>query len=62
MKKSVMRVLAIVVVCVLFVAYGQYIKAQTIKSAELVECNDTEYVISFDGDEHIYTMGTHGVP
>lgn len=52
MKKSVMRVLAIVVVCVLFVAYG---KAQTIKSAELVEYNDEEYIISFDGDEHIYT-------
>lgn len=45
-----MRVLAIVVVCVLFV-----VKAQTIKSAELVEYNDEEYIISFDGDEHIYT-------
>lgn len=55
MKKSVMRVLAIVVVCVLFVAYGQYVKAQTIKCAVLVECDDTGYVISFDGDEHIYT-------
>lgn len=41
-----MRVLAIVVVCVL------YVKAQTIKSAELVEYNDEEYIISFDGDEH----------
>lgn len=57
MKKSVMSVLAIVVVCVLFVAYGKYVKAQTIKSAELVEYNDEEYIISFDGDEHI--MGTH---
>lgn len=55
MKKIAMRVLALVVVCVLFVAYGKYVKAQTIKSAELVECNGTEYVISFDGDEHIYT-------
>ena len=55
MKKIAMRVLAPVVVCVLFVAYGQYVKAQTIKSAVLVECDDTGYVISFDGDEHIYT-------
>lgn len=31
MKKNIMRVLALVVVCVLFVAYGQYVKAQTIK-------------------------------
>ena len=55
MKKIAMRVLALVVVCVLFVAYGKYVKAQTIKSAELVEYNDEEYIISFDGDEHIYT-------
>nr|DAL94225.1 MAG TPA: Ssty Spin/Ssty Family [Caudoviricetes sp.] len=43
-----MRVLAIVVVC-------EPMAAQTIKSAELVEYNDEEYIISFDGDEHIYT-------
>jgi hypothetical protein len=55
MKKIAMRVLALMVVCVLLVAYGKYVKARTIKSAELVECNGTEYVISFDGDEHIYT-------
>ena len=55
MKKNIMRILALVVICALFVAYGKYVKARTIKSAELVECNGTEYVISFDGDEHIYT-------
>ena len=52
MKKSVMRVLAIVVVCVLFVAYGKYVKAQTSNSAEW-------------GRAYLYqisNMGTHGVP
>lgn len=34
MKKNIMRILALVVVCALFVAYG---RLQTIKSAELVE-------------------------
>ena len=55
MKKSIMRILALVVVCALFVAYGKYVRLQTIKSAELVEYNGAEYTISFDGDEHIYT-------
>mgnify|MGYP003217644705 CR=1 FL=1 len=53
-----MRVLAIVVVCVLFVAYGQYVKAQTIKSAELVECNMSSLLMGMS----ICNMGTHGVP
>lgn len=55
MKKSIMRILALVVVCALFVAYGKYVRLQTIKSAELVKDNGIEYTISFDGDEHIYT-------
>lgn len=55
MKKNIMHILAFVVVCALFVAYGKYVKLRTIKSAELVEDNGVEYTISFDGDEHIYT-------
>lgn len=55
MKKNIIRILAIVAVCAMFIAYGRYVRLQTIKSAELVECNDSEYIISFDGDEHIYT-------
>lgn len=55
MKKSIMRILALVAVCALFVAYGKYVRLKTIKSAELVEDNGIEYTISFDGDEHIYT-------
>lgn len=46
-----MRILALVVICALFVAYGKYVRLRTIKS----EDNGVEYTISFDGDEHIYT-------
>lgn len=42
MKKNIMRILALVVVCALFVAYGKYVRLQTIKSAELVEDNTVE--------------------
>lgn len=55
MKKNIIRIFALVVMCALFVAYGKYVRLQTIKSAELVEDNGVEYTISFDGDEHIYT-------
>ena len=55
MNKNIMRILTLVVICALFVAYGKYVRLQTIKSAELVEDNGVEYTISFDGDAHIYT-------
>lgn len=54
-KKSIARILAIVAVCALFIIYGMCVRQQTIKSAVLVEDNGTEYIISFNGDEHIYT-------
>lgn len=56
MKKNIIRILALVTVCSMFIAYGRYVRLQTIKSAELVECTtNAEYIISFDGEEHIYT-------
>lgn len=36
MKKSIMRILALAVVYALFVAYGKYVRLQTIKYAEYV--------------------------
>lgn len=56
MKKNIIRILALVAVCSMFIAYGRYVRLQAIKSAELVECTtNAEYIISFDGEEHIYT-------
>lgn len=55
MKKNIARILTIVAVCALFIIYGMCVRQQTIRSAVLIEYNDEEYTISFDGDEHIYT-------
>lgn len=55
MKKIIAGALALVAMCVLFVSYGKYIEKKTIESAVLIEDTGTEYVISFDGEEHIYT-------
>lgn len=54
MKKFIIRVLAVVALCALFFAYGKYVRHDTIVSAELVEDNGAEYVISFDGESHTY--------
>lgn len=51
MKKIIVRLLAIATVCALFIAY---VRHHTIVSAELVEDNGDTYIISFDGELHIY--------
>lgn len=55
MKKIIIGTLALVAVCALFIGYGKYVEKKTIESAVLVEDNGTEYIISFDGEEHIYS-------
>lgn len=54
MKKFIIKALAVVAVCTLFFTYGEYVRHDTIVSAELVEDNGAEYVISFDGESHTY--------
>lgn len=53
-KKFIKFLLVVVVVGLLFVAYGKYVQMETIKSAELLEVNENGYTISFDGQEHNY--------
>ena len=54
MKKFIIRVLSVIAVCALFFASGEHVRHHTIVSAELVEDNGAEYVISFDGESHTY--------
>lgn len=54
MKKIVIRALAVVAVCALFLIYGECVRHNTIMSAELIEDTGAEYIISFDGENHIY--------
>lgn len=57
-KKFIVRIIILVVVGLMFVAYGKYVTAkvrnEVINSATLVESNEDYYTISFDGEEHIY--------
>lgn len=57
-KKFIIRMVIFVAIGLMFVAYGKYltktVREDTIKSATLVESNNDGYIISFDGEEHIY--------
>ena len=53
--KFLKRLLVLVLVGLLFVAYGYYLRNEVIKSAELVEVTEDSYIISYDGEAHIYS-------
>lgn len=56
--KFIIRIIIFVAVGLMFVDYGKYVtkvvREETIQSAEFVEFTDDGYIISFDGEEHIY--------
>ena len=55
-EKFIALTLVTVIIGLMFVAYGNYIKKQTIQSAELVGLTETGYYISFEGELHSYTF------
>lgn len=56
--KFIKRLMVMVAIGLLFVAYGHWltktVREETIQSAELIEATDDGYIISFDGEEHVY--------
>lgn len=55
-ERFIALVFVTVLIGLMFVAYGNYIKKQTIQSAELTGVTDSGYSISFEGEEHYYTF------
>lgn len=56
--KFIIRIIIFVAIALMFVGYGKYVDRvvheETIRSAELIEVTDDGYIISFDGEEHVY--------
>ena len=55
-ERFIALVFVTVLIGLMFVAYGNYIKKQTIRSAELTGVTDSGYTISFAGEEHYYSF------
>ena len=55
-ERFIALTLVTVLIGLMFVAYGNYIKKQTIQSAELTGVTETGYTISFEGEEHYYSF------
>lgn len=53
-KRFIKKMLVLVLVGLLFVAYGKYVEKEVIKSANLVEVSEKCYFIEFNGQVHKY--------
>lgn len=55
-ERFIALVFVTVLIGLMFVAYGNFLKKQVIQSAELTGVTDSGYTISFAGEEHYYSF------
>lgn len=55
-EKFIIRIIIIVIIGLMVIGYGKFVRNQTIRSAELTGVTETGYTISFEGEEHYYSF------
>ena len=55
-ERFIRSIIIVVLIGLLFVSYGKFVRNQTIQSAELTGVTETGYTISFEGEEHYYAF------
>ena len=55
-ERFIIRIIITVIIGLMVIGYGKFVRNQTIQSAELTGVTETGYTISFNGEEHYYTF------
>lgn len=55
-EKFIIRIIIVVIIGLMVIGYGKFVRNQTIRSAELTGVTDSGYSISFEGEEHYYSF------
>lgn len=55
-ERFIIRIIIIVIIGLMVIGYGKFVRNQTIQSAMLTGVTDSGYTISFEGEEHYYTF------
>ena len=55
-EKFIIRIITVVIIGLMVIGYGKFVRNQTIQSAELTGVTDSGYTISFAGEEHYYSF------
>ena len=55
-ERFIIRIIIIVIIGLMVIGYGKFVRNQTIQSAELTGVTDSGYTISFAREEHYYSF------
>lgn len=55
-EKFLIKIVALVLAGLLFVAYGHFVENRVIESAQLIEVTDDGYEIAYGDEVHSYTF------
>ena len=55
-EKFIIRIIITVIISLMVIGYGKFVRNQTIRSAELTAVTENGYTLSFEGEEHYYTF------
>ena len=55
-ERFIIRIIIIVIIGLMVIGYGKFVRNQTIRAATLTAVTENGYSISFEGEEHYYTF------
>ena len=55
-ERFIRNIIIVVIIGLMVIGYGKFVRNQTIQSAELTGVTETGYTISFNGEEHYYSF------
>ena len=55
-EKFIIRIIIVVIIGLMVIGYGKFVRNQTIRAAELTAVTENGYSISFEGEEHYYSF------
>ena len=55
-ERFIIRIIITVIIGLMVIGYGKFVRNQTIRSTELTRVTETGYTISFNGEEHYYSF------
>ena len=55
-ERFIIRIIIIVIIGLMVIGYGKFVRNQTIREATLTAVTENGYTLSFEGEEHYYTF------
>lgn len=55
-EKFIIRITITVIIGLMVIGYGKFVRNQTIRAAELTAVTENGYTLAFEGEEHYYTF------